>query len=190
MTDTTHLPSGRFLLRIDPQLHAELRRAAERAGLSLNEYCARCLRAPGSDMAAVEGAVEAVERALHLVGDSLLGVLVFGSWARREADADSDVDLLLVIDDRVELDRDLYRRWDALPPILWHGRPVEPHFVHLPAPDDPPSSLWAEVAVDGIVLHDGDLSVSAHLNGVRRAIADGRLVRKTTHGQSYWVRAA
>lgn len=190
MTDTTSAPSGRFLLRIDPKLHAELRRAAEAAGLSLNEYCARRLQTPGSDVAAVDGAVEAVERALDLLGGGLRGVVVFGSWARREADPDSDVDLLLVIDDRVALDRELYRRWDALPPILWHDRPVEPHFVHLPADDDPPSSLWAEVAVDGIVLHDRDLAVSTHLNRVRRAIADGRLVRRTTDGQRYWVEAA
>ena len=33
------LPSGRFLLRIEPGLHALLRDEAERRGMSLNEYC-------------------------------------------------------------------------------------------------------------------------------------------------------
>ncbi|MBW3535363.1 MAG: type II toxin-antitoxin system HicB family antitoxin, partial [Gemmatimonadetes bacterium] len=39
MDDTTgpDLPSGRFLLRIEPELHALLRQEAESSGLSLNE---------------------------------------------------------------------------------------------------------------------------------------------------------
>jgi predicted HicB family RNase H-like nuclease len=35
--------SGRFLLRIDPGLHAALRHAASASGQSLKEYCGRKL---------------------------------------------------------------------------------------------------------------------------------------------------
>jgi hypothetical protein len=34
----------------------------------------------------------------------------------------------------------------------WEGREVDLHCVHLPAPGDPVSGSWAEVAVCGIVL--------------------------------------
>ncbi|MFW6198957.1 MAG: toxin-antitoxin system HicB family antitoxin, partial [Gemmatimonadota bacterium] len=40
MSDTTSLPSGRFVLRIDPERHLVLREAAEETGMSLNAYCA------------------------------------------------------------------------------------------------------------------------------------------------------
>ena len=39
--------SGRFVLRVSPELHGILRSSAARAGLSLNGYCVRKLVAPG-----------------------------------------------------------------------------------------------------------------------------------------------
>jgi hypothetical protein len=41
--------------------------------------------------------------------------------------------------------------------------------------------------MDGIVLFDRSLDLSRHLCRVRHAIGDGRLVRKTSHGQAYWI---
>ena len=35
--------SGNFVLRMDPALHGRLRRAARKAGVSLNEHCVRVL---------------------------------------------------------------------------------------------------------------------------------------------------
>ena len=74
--------SGRFVLRIDSDLHAALREAARTVGISLNEYCARKLAFPASVLAGA--GVEAVTRAALVVGDALLGVVVFGSWARSD----------------------------------------------------------------------------------------------------------
>lgn len=183
------LPSGRFVLRIDPGLHAALREAAAEAGISLNEYCSRKLAAPVGDLAAFQGAWETVGRAAGLFADALVGVAVFGSWARGEESSGSDVDALVVVEARVEIARGLYRRWDEAP-VSWDGHEVEPHFVHLPGPEDEATGLWAEVALDGLVLFERDLRLSAHLARVRRDIADGRVVRRTVHGQPYWVRAA
>ena len=79
MSDTTERrcdsnpASGRFLLRIDPGLHAALREAAREAGVSLNEYCAQKLSLPTGSLAGPAG--EAVTRAAELVGDTLLGVV-------------------------------------------------------------------------------------------------------------------
>jgi hypothetical protein len=181
--------SGRFLLRVGPGLHALLRSAARDAGLSLNDYCARKLMLPADGAALAGDGPAVVRRAAELHGPHLLGIVVFGSWARGDAADGSDVDLLVVLDDRLPLTRSLYAAWDA-EPAAWDGRPVEVHLTHLPEPGLPPSSIWAEVALDGIVLFERSRRVSAHLAGVRREIAAGRMVRRVAQGQPYWTRVA
>jgi uncharacterized protein len=181
------MASGRFVLRIEPGLHAALRRAAAAAGLSLNEYCARKLALPGARVGGPAG--ELVERAAAAFGEELVGVVLFGSWARGEARAGSDVDVLLIVGGGVELRRSAYLDWDRSP-LLWEGRRVEAHIVRLPGPGTRPSGLWAEAAVDGVVVYERGYEVTRWLAEVRRAIAEGRLVRRWSHGQPYWVEAA
>jgi len=181
------MPSGRFVLRIDPGLHAALREAAREAGVSLNEYCLRKLASPAGDVAGP--AAEAVERAAAMFGDSLVGIVVYGSWARDEMAEGSDVDLLVILDRRVAITRELYHTWDTSP-IRWDARPVEPHFVHLPEHGARVSSTWAEVALDGIVLFERGVVVSRLLVDLRRKIVAGELVQRRIHGQTYWIEAA
>lgn len=181
--------SGRFLLRLRPGLHAALRESAAAAGMSLNEYCATKLAVPLSVAVTGESTARAVTRAAALFADDLIGVVLFGSWVRGEATQDSDVDLLVVVEDGVQLTRSLYRRWDR-EPVCWEERPVEPHFVHLPGPEHELIGTWAEVAVDGLVLFERDLEISARLRSIRREIAEGRLMRRTVHGQPYWTEVA
>lgn len=183
----TAVKSGRFLLRMPPPLHAALDGAARAAGLSLNEYCVRRLAAFGVGMDDSD-AVALVARAGAVAGGALIGVLLHGSWVRGEATATSDVDAIVVVEPRVDLSRALYRTWDEQP-VTWKGRPVDPHFVHPPG-DDTLSGLWAEAAIDGLVLFDRRGQLSTSLARVRRAVADGRLVRRVVHGQSYWVEAS
>ncbi len=185
MTSTsTVTKSGRFLVRMPPSLHAALDGAARAAGMSLNEYCVRRLASAGR---ADGDAATLLSRASSVAGDSLKAVLLHGSWARGEATAASDVDALIVVDRSVQLDRALYRLWDA-EPISWQERPVDAHFVHLPE-EETLSGLWAEAAIDGQVLFDRDGSVSEYLHRVRQAIAEGRLLRRIAHGQPYWTQA-
>ena len=180
-------PSGRFLIRIDPGLHAALREAARAEDVSLNEYCARKLAAPTGSTALGGDAFAAVQRAAVCFGSDLLAVAAFGSWARGEEAVDSDVDLLIVVDDRVELQRDLYRRWDDESP-RWEGRTIDVHIVHLPDRDQFSPSVWGEVAIDGIVLFERDLVLSRRLVDVRRRIVAGDVVRRmAVGGQPYWV---
>jgi len=181
--------SGRFLLRTPPGLHDLLRREAREAGLSLNELCVRRLSTPAGALAGWPDSAAAVARAAALVGDDLLGVLVFGSWARGAARSDSDVDLLVVLEAPRRVSRELYRAWDETP-LAWGGHPVEPHFVHLPAPGERVAGLWAEVAIDGVVLYARDPRIPIRLGEVRRDIVDGRIVRRVVHGQPYWVEVA
>lgn len=181
--------SGRFVLRIDPGLHAALREAARAAGVSLNEYCARKLATPFGRLEGWELASQTVRRAGQVVGENLISVVAFGSWARAELHTESDVDILVVVDENLKLSRDLYLAWDEAP-ITWHGRRVEPHFVHLPNPERVLLGLWAEVAIDGIVLFTRDLQLPSLLVRLRHDIAAGRIVRRVVHGQSYWTEAA
>lgn len=180
--------SGRFVLRIDPALHEELRIAARDCGLSLNDYCARRLATPSAGCQ-IGDATGAVRRALRMFPNRLLGVVVFGSWARGEARPASDVDLLVVLEDAVSLTRDVYRMWDEAP-MTWDGHPIEPHFVHPPRPNDVTGGVWAEAALDGLVLFERSMAVSRALAAVRHHILSGRLVRRLVHGQPYWAEVA
>ena len=178
-------PSGRFVLRIEPELHAALRRAAADAGLSLNAYCARKLAAPGNRPAGPFD--EAVRRASATFGRQLVGVVAYGSWARDELTETSDVDLLVVISPDLAITRELYRAWDA-DPLHWSSHPVEPHFVH--APDDARvTGVWAEVATEGIVLFERGFELSRLLARIRRRILAQHFLRHRAQGQPYWVEA-
>ena len=181
--------SGRFVLRLSSGMHATLRHAARAAGVSLNDYCVRKLALPSGNLAAAVGATAVVERAAELFGDDLLAVVVYGSWARNEAGAGSDVDVLIVVDTGAPITRALYRRWDAQS-LTWDGHAVEPHFVRLRGREEGASGLWAEAAIDGIVLFERGLEVSRRLVEIRRDVVAGRLVRRTAHGQPYWSEVA
>lgn len=186
--DTTRMArtaSGRFVLRTGAALHAALRAAARRAGVSLNEYCLARLSAPDAAVRDAEVSTLA-EWAEQTFGPALAGLVLYGSWARGTATAESDVDLLVILDSSLPLRRDLYRRCDEAD-LVWDGHPVEPQVVHLPPAGDIRGGLWPEIALDGIVLFERDFQLSRRLVAIRRAIADGRLVRRTAHGQPYWT---
>jgi predicted nucleotidyltransferase len=169
-------------------LHARLRDEAGRSGLSLNEHCVRRLAAAEAwrdrdDVAAV------VEHATTVAGPALVGVVAFGSFVRGQATDGSDVDVLVIVDAAFELTRAVYVRWDERP-LAIEGRPVDAHFVQLPGDDARLSGLWAEAAIDGIVIVDRGRVVSSWLSAVRRALFAGKLVRRVVHGQPYWCEVA
>ncbi len=179
-------PSGRFVLRIDSRLHALLRRDAQDGRTSLNDHCARKLAAHPGVLAVGSWPQDVVAKVTHLHGRDLIAAAVYGSWARGEAADGSDIDLLVVLDPRVKLTRRLYDAWDDAP-MNAEGRSIEPHLVHLPPPEKTVAGIWAEVALDGIVLFDPDLRLSRRLALVRRDVISGRIVRRTAHGHPYWV---
>jgi predicted nucleotidyltransferase len=157
--------------------------------LSLNEYCVRKLAGPESLMIREAAALEVTSRAQVVAGTRLIGLIVHGSWARAETRVASDVDVLIVVDAELALTRDLYREWDEVS-LFWDGRAIDAHFLHLPAAPDRAGGVWCEAAIDGIVLSDRDGRIEETLRRIRRAVADGRLVRKHAHGQPYWTVAA
>ena len=188
--DTTHRrhpASGRFVLRLDPTLHASLRETARTSGTSLNRYCASKLASPAPVLG--QEATAIVHRARAILGDSLLGVVAFGSWTRGDESPSSDLDILLVAHDRVRISRGLYRKWDAEPGLSWHGHPVSPHFAHLRPDFEPVSGFWAEVALDGVVVFDPEWVVSRHLVALRRRISAGEIEQRVAGGRAYWVQS-
>ena len=178
-------PSGRFLLRLPAELHAELKAQADQQGLSLNEHCVRRLSMPTVALDDDSDALRLVRRAHVMFGAQLVGVLLYGSWMRGEATDRSDVDALVVLDHDVELTRALYRSWDSQPLALG-GRVLDVHFSHLPGDQPVAGGVWAEAAIDARLLFERDGRVSTQLIRVRRDIVDGRLVRRMVHGQGYW----
>lgn len=54
----------------------------------------------------------------------------------------------------------------------------------------PVTGLWAEVAMDGVVLFERGLKLSMALVRIRREIISGRLVRRLVHGQPCWSEVA
>ena len=180
---------ARVLLRLPADLHRVLVKAAEAGGLSFNEYCIRRLRTPAQPQQTSAARSAVVHRAQAAVGDRLLGVLAMGSWARGEAAATSDIDVLVVIDRDAPLTRELYRAWDR-DALAVDGRLVDAHFAYLSPRGHAPSAVWCEAAVDGRLWFDRDGRVAALLSDVRRAIAHGRVVRAVVHGQPYWKEVA
>ncbi len=181
----SHSASGRFVLRLPSALHETLRAEASEAGISLNELCVRKLAAVSPNYPDRIG--EVIARAIEEFGKDLRGVILYGSLARGEAATASDIDIMIVLDPRVPLNLSLYHGWNS---AGWNidERAIDIHFSHLPSTQQLPSGLWAEIALDGKVLHESDLAVTQLLASVRRRIAAGELVRRTTHGQPYWVR--
>jgi predicted nucleotidyltransferase len=179
-------PSGRFVLRIAPPLHAALAESARERGLSLNEHCARSLARAEAETG--NAFTETVARALEQLGPAVVAVAVFGSWARGEAGPSSDVDVLIVVAPEVEITRSLYGPWDDVD-LSVGGRRVEPHFVQMRGAGDPISGLWAEIALDGAIVYDPDLVLSGELSRIRRAILGGELVHRSAGGRSWWTAA-
>ncbi len=179
----------RFLLRLPGWLHRRLAARAAVHELSLNEYCVRQLAA-AEPVAITEPASLAVRaHADTIAGAKLAGIIVLGSWARGETRTSSDVDVIIAADPTFEITRAVYREWDRHS-LTWQGRPVDAHLVHVPANGILGGSLWCEAAIDGVLLYDRDGRIDATLRRIRRAVADGHLIRRHAHGQPYWMVAA
>jgi predicted nucleotidyltransferase len=166
-------------------IHEALRIEASQRGLSLNSICQQALESYVSGGRRKEEDSSIVSEIRELLGDSLKGIVLFGSVARGEARKGSDIDLLIVLDQDRVLSRSLYTSWDE----RFGGGKHSPHFVHVPVKATDAGSLWLEASVDGAVYHDRDGEVSRFLGSLRRLIASGGLKRRLAYGHPYWVRA-
>lgn len=172
-----------FIVRIPAELHRRLKADARRANLSLNALCVKLLER-GSETGGKEpGAFEAIVTFLQKrYRNQFLALVLFGSHARGEAQDTSDVDLMVVLHPSVSIQRSLYREIDRM-----FDPQISLHFAHPPLSPEGAGSLWLECALDGRVIYDGNGKVTRLLSQIRDRIVSGKVVRKVTHGQGYWV---
>lgn len=159
-----------FIVRVPRSLHLKLKERSKQLRISLNHLCQMILEK--GDLSELDLAVESIKIAFK---ESLEGVVFFGSRARGQDHDNSDIDLLIVLNERVT--RGDYKLID-LP------EKYSPSLVTFPSK---PSGLWFEVALDGVVLFDKSGKLNNFLRGVRSYILEGKVKRQTTHGQGYWI---
>ena len=193
-------PSGKFVSRLAPGLHAALRRAASGRGLSLNRYCVELLKQGLQDLQTASDVDERVgsrivpaavlNQVRKTYSQALEGIILFGSAARDRLWESSDIDLLIVLRQDRAIEREIYRVWDDKVAgqfqLLSHK--IAPQFVALPSEVAQAGGIWLEAALEGVVLVDPELRLSRLLRLLRQEVLAGRAVRKLAHGQPYWVR--
>ena len=180
------------MLRVEPELHQELRRLAGDLGISLNEYCKNSLTHAINRKSDASESAEWLLETKKIWGSELRGVVLFGSAARGELRADSDIDLLIVLGQGAKVTRGNYSLWDAevgeLADEHFGRRVVSPHFVKLPQDSHKVGSIWLECAIDGVVLFEEGEIITQVLRKIREHIASGSVVRKLANGHPYWVK--
>ncbi len=175
-----------LFLRVDANLSRKLKEQAAKAGLSINEYCSalmdQSLELKICSANEEHGAI--VHAAQLMFSDKLEGVVLFGSVARGDNTEESDLDILVVLERSVAINRSIYARWDAS--VEGIAKNLSIHFVHLPLEVESQSGLWCEVALEGIVLYDRRLMVSKYLIKLRHEIIRGNYTSSYSHGHRYW----
>jgi len=181
-----------LLLRLPKRVFSRLRSRAKRQNISINSLCASLLET-GVDNLLSSSAGErlpVIDRLLELWGETLAGVVLFGSEATGKAQDSSDIDLLIVLAPGTPINRSLYTQWDRITPEeikLYNGREISPHFVELASDENSVGSLWFECALHGVVLFDRG-QVTQLLGKIRAGFVDSRFVRKISYGHGYWVK--
>ena len=176
----------RFVLRMNGELHSRLKSDAAVSHISVNDLILSKLQGPSLSIQIDSSISDAIAWAKRVTLDSVESVFVFGSFARSEMRDGSDFDLLFVCKNALDIKRSLYKQW-LQKEFKYKGYPISGQFVKLPELGGHISSLWAELALEGIALMDQSLRASRYLNYVRSEMASGHLIRKIHHGQPYWV---
>jgi hypothetical protein len=172
----------RILLRLPAALHQLAKDRAKEQHASLNSVLVHAIEQGLTTGGAEQLEPLIVSRATSQFGAAFIGLLLYGSRARGDAYESSDTDLLLVVDRTVRIERDLYRAWDPVLP-----EEISLNIAQLPANPCDAGSLWLECALDARILHDPTGQLRRKLDQIKELIVSGAYVRRTTHGQGYWI---
>lgn len=180
--------SGRFVVRVSPSLHQELADAASKERVSLNHLCVGILKEGVQQDKKTKGALydDLIATLNNRFGDDLMALLLIGSRVSGEATTGSDRDFLVVLSDKTELTRALYRWWDE---TITSPREEEwnPQFVHLPLSPSEAGSLWFEAALNHENLWTGNRAVHELMEQLRAMISRDEVRRCWSGGHPYWV---
>lgn len=182
--------SGKFVLRIDPRLHAELSKRARDGGLSLNRLCSQLLSEGLKSSEAQPLWRQEVKKVLPYLkthfGNQLQALAVFGSQIQGRASSSSDLDLLIVLKSSAPIQRGLYQWWEETIPKI-QSFELSPHFVNLPKHLPEAGGFWFEIALHSVVLYQKKKSLSRWLVRVKELIDSGVVQRQWSNGHPYWV---
>jgi predicted nucleotidyltransferase len=188
-------PSGKFVVRLPPQVHQQLKSESLKRGLSLNELCQERLSLPHQIQSQrssplpeiVLTEILATTKELKL---PIQGIILFGSFARGEQDETSDIDILLILSTEKKIERALYQEWDlAFSNHRFFGpHEINVHFVYLPDDLKKCGSIWLECALEGLLVFEApEAKIQKKVLKIRNLIAQGRWRRKFAHGHPYWT---
>ena len=183
--------SGKLLLRLEPRIHGMLALRAAKEHSSINTVCARLiydgLHGQKQSPWWLEESKKLVSQIRRRFGNELIGIAVFGSQVAGTATEDSDLDILIVLDSKVPLQRSLYSWWDEK--IKWMGRAeATPQFVHLPDIPENAGGIWFEVAMASEILWEKGRRLNATIKALQKFIESDCVRRYWCSGQPYWVR--
>lgn len=174
--------TSKVLLRLPRALHDAVKERAAAAKLSVNSLLERYIAQGVAEPIGKDLTAEVLQEAERTLGGNVVGLLLFGSQARGDTHDSSDTDLLLVVDSNIKIERASYRHWDkVLPPD------ISLHITHLPTNASDAGSLWLECALDARILSDPSGRIASFLLRAKEYITSGRVVRRVTHGQGFWV---
>lgn len=122
-------------------------------------------------------------RSLRSLGRRLRSMVLFGSVARGDWDRDSDIDILLVVEDLPEnaFDRDA----EILPLVRGLPHPIT-LVCYRPEELAQTPLLFLDVAVDGIILYDTGF-IRGKIEGVRRRLEELGSKRVGDKSELTWI---
>jgi len=129
---------------------------------------------------------EVVDALREHLGSDLVGIVLYGSWARGTARPDSDVDLFVVVhnlpqsrfDRAVHVHRAVIGRFDQRMSILAKEPAEFERFF---------PSLYLDIGLDGIILYDSQGYIRRMLARIREIIREAGLYRTCRDGELMWL---
>jgi predicted nucleotidyltransferase len=136
----------------------------------------------GTVMQEIAPVIQALQQGLD---KTLVAVVLFGSRARGDAKEESDWDILVIAEDLPERTMERYRKTKEILPKDWRGRVS----ILAKTPqefEDLLLSLYLEIALDGLILHDPQGYALARLQKLRHLIRAKDLRRKKLGEDFIW----
>lgn len=179
--------SGKFLLRLDKNLHRRLVEEAKHQNISLNQLVLSKILSDGITRRPESIFLNDLIQKLNVDA-----VVEYGSYVRGEANESSDIDWLIILPKNQKIIRQTYREVQAIQEKYTSNEYVKKisiHLMHAPENFEELSNFWLEVGLEGKILID-NANFSSVLTEIKNLISRGKYLRKLSGGQPYWINYA